>query len=82
MTDFPPRVADEATLRALRSARQHCLECSRAASAMAEHMQDRPGFGAKSAATCRRIAGEAATAYSQINASLEHLAYDPENPHA
>lgn len=76
------RHADYETLTALRRARQHCLNCARAASAMAEQMQDRPGFGTKSAAACRRIAGEASTAYSLINASLEHLGYDPENPHA
>lgn len=82
MTPTPTREADAATLAALRGARQHCLDCSRAASAMAELMQDRPGFGANSAASCRRIAGHATSAYSQIVASLEYLAYDPKNPHA
>lgn len=82
MSKLPPRTADEATLRALRSARHHCLNCARAANAMAEQMQDRPGFGANSAAACRRIAGEAATAYSRICASLEHLAHDTNHPHA
>lgn len=82
MTPTPSHTADEATIRALRRALQHSLNCGRAALAMAEQMQDRPGFGTKSAAACRRIAGEAMAAHSLLSASLEHLAYDPENPHA
>ncbi len=79
---MPSTVADAATLAALRRARQHCLDCARAANAMAEQLQERPGFGTRWGTACRRIAGDATSAYSQINASLEHLAYDPENPHA